>query len=95
MLLGCGSVEGGVTREPRPGVEPGRRLTLGPLAGDALAEDGVVVADVGDLDAQTAFYRDVVTPEVQDAAGDTVTAALEEMKSLAVSIQSSVAGSAA
>ena len=28
---------------------------------------------VGDLDAQTAFYRDVVTLEVQDAAGDTVT----------------------
>ncbi|WP_307361173.1 VOC family protein [Microbacterium murale] len=34
---------------------------------------GAVTLFVADLDAMTAFYRDVVTLEVQDAAGDTVT----------------------
>lgn len=34
---------------------------------------GAVTLLVGDLDAQTAFYRDVVTLQVLDAAGDTVT----------------------
>lgn len=34
---------------------------------------GAVTLLVGDLDAQTAFYRDVLTLTVQDAAGDTVT----------------------
>lgn len=34
---------------------------------------GAVTLYVGDLDAQTAFYRDVVTLQVQDASGDSVT----------------------
>jgi len=34
---------------------------------------GAVTLLVGDLDAQTAFYRDVITLQVQDAVGDTVT----------------------
>ncbi|MBN9176750.1 MAG: VOC family protein [Microbacterium sp.] len=34
---------------------------------------GAVTLWVGDLDAQTAFYRDVVTLQVQDAEGDAVT----------------------
>ena len=34
---------------------------------------GAVTLLVGDLDAMTRYYRDVVTLEVQDAAGDTVT----------------------
>lgn len=34
---------------------------------------GAVTLLVGDLDAQTAFYRDVLTLQVLDAAGDTVT----------------------
>ena len=34
---------------------------------------GAVTLYVGDLDAQTAFYREVVTLQVQDASGDSVT----------------------
>lgn len=34
---------------------------------------GAVTLYVGDLDAQMAFYRDVVTLQVQDASGDSVT----------------------
>ena len=34
---------------------------------------GAVTLYVGDLDAQTAFYRDVVTLQAQDASGDSVT----------------------
>lgn len=34
---------------------------------------GAVTLRVADLDGMTAFYRDVITLEVQDAAGDTVT----------------------
>lgn len=34
---------------------------------------GAVTLLVGDLDAQTAFYRDVITLQVLDAEGDTVT----------------------
>ncbi|WP_314429870.1 VOC family protein [Microbacterium lacticum] len=34
---------------------------------------GAVTLYVGDLDAQTAFYRGVVTLQVQDASGDSVT----------------------
>jgi len=43
---------------------------------DRLAADtamGAVTLLVGDLDAMTRYYRDVVTLEVQDADGDTVT----------------------
>ncbi|MCT9819347.1 VOC family protein [Microbacterium sp. W1N] len=40
---------------------------------DAATTMGAVTLLVGDLDAQTAFYRDVVTLQVLAAAGDTVT----------------------
>ena len=39
----------------------------------AATEMGAVTLLVGDLDAMTAYYRDVITLQVQAAAGDTVT----------------------
>ncbi|KIC58997.1 flagellin [Brevundimonas nasdae] len=53
-------------------------------------------ANMGAMDAvRNSLQRGQSIVDVALAAGDTITAALEEMKSLAVSIQSSVAGSAA
>jgi catechol 2,3-dioxygenase len=73
---------GAAGRDVREGMTTGRgglcirvneQLATGP---DRLAADtamGAVTLLVGDLDGMTRYYRDVVTLQVLDAAGDTVT----------------------